>query len=209
VQETRDISPVYATGGLDRELRQAEIITGLRQYSYDPVAGEGVEVPHPYVIVLSQDCDLLWDFEARGKQEPPHLNGVLLLEIWLGSEKGSRLPGSDVWKRIKQNKDDRYHFLEAAPPTLDLVNSGLPEMVVDFKRYFTLPPEEIYRQFALGAQGAVRRCRLEMPYREHLQSRAGFYIQRVMLPVDHISTDKEPFKASAPTLLAAAPARKD
>jgi hypothetical protein len=33
-----------------------------------------------------------------------------------------------------------------------------------------------------------------MPYREHLQSRAGFYFQRVMLPVDHVSADQGPFK---------------
>lgn len=193
MSETRETSPVYATAGLDRELRQGEIITGLSQYAPDFTSGELeiVTTEHPYSVVLSQDCDLLWDFEAREKGDPPLLNGVLLYELWAGSEKSARLPGSDVWKRIKQNKDDRYHFLEAVPAALDLPGLGLPELVVDFKRYFTLAPGEIYRQVSAGE--TLRRCRLQMPYREHLQCRAGFYFQRVMLPVDHISVDNTPF----------------
>jgi hypothetical protein len=57
-------------------------------------------------------------------------------------------------------------------------------MMLDFKRCFSLPAKEIYRQTALP-DGAKRRCRLEMPYREHLQSRAAFYLQRVTLLLPH------------------------
>jgi hypothetical protein len=46
-----------------REIRQAEIITDLAQYTYDPEEG-AVETLHKFAIVLSQDCDLLWDYEA-------------------------------------------------------------------------------------------------------------------------------------------------
>ncbi len=93
--------------------------------------------------------------------------------------------GRDIFKRIRQNKDDRYHFLEAIPPELDRQRQGLPQLIVDFRKYFTLPSDEIFRQCSFSKNPAMRRCRLEMPYREHLQSRAAFYLQRVMLPLDH------------------------
>jgi hypothetical protein len=43
--------------------------------------------------------------------------------------------------------------------------------------------EDVYQQIEAGL--AVRRSRLEVPYREHLQCRAAFYFQRVTLPTPH------------------------
>jgi hypothetical protein len=37
----------------------------------------------------------------------------------------------------------------------------------------------------LSQNGAQRRCRLLVPYREHLQSRLAFYLQRVAIPEPH------------------------
>src|ERR1700731_1838495 len=51
---------------------------------------------------------------------------------------------------------------------------GLPDMMLDFKSCFTLLVKEIYRQSTI-AGGAKRWCRLEMPYREHLQSRGVLF----------------------------------
>jgi hypothetical protein len=83
-----------------------------------------------------------------------------------------KLPtGGQFWNRVVQNRDDRYHYLEEIPKEFDLVAEGIPALVIDFKRCFTIPARELYRQCTLG-HGARRRCRLEMPYREHLQSRA-------------------------------------
>jgi hypothetical protein len=63
-------------------------------------------------------------------------------------------------------------------------------MILDFKRCFTLPAHDIYRQINPSAGGSARRrSRLEMPYREHLQSRAAFYLQRVTLPLPHILSE--------------------
>src|SRR5262249_16344710 len=133
---------------------------------------------------LSQDCDLLWDYEAVAKAEPTELNGVLIYELEPAEKAREKIRGKDIWKRMRQNKDERYHFLEAVPPALDLCGEGLPDMMLDFKRCFSLPAKEIYRQMS-QADGAKRRCRLEMPYREHLQSRAAFYLQRVTLLLPH------------------------
>ena len=80
--------PPYTTADLDGELRQSEIITGLVQYTYDPVTNESIETPHDYAIVLSQDCDLLRDFEAQNDGRPLVLNGVLLFELEPGTFRG-------------------------------------------------------------------------------------------------------------------------
>jgi hypothetical protein len=180
---SREQSPIYTILDMAREIRQAEIITDLAQYTYDPEEG-AVETLHKFAIVLSQDCDLLWDYEAAAKSEPAELNGVLVYELETAEDARTKINGRDIWKRMRQNKDERYHFLELVPATLDLLGQGLPDMMIDFKRCFTLPAKEIYRQTKIDG-GARRRCRLEMPYREHLQARAAFYLQRVTLLLSH------------------------
>lgn len=181
---TRDQSPIYTIAELDRELRQSEIITNLRQFTYDPIGG-AAEIVHPYTIVLTQDCDLLQDFVGRAKGDPPDLNGILIYELDPAQQVLGALAGKDIRRRVKQNRDERYHVFEAVPPNFDLLNAGLPELVLDFKKVFTLSADEIYRQCQIENDGAKRRCRLDMPYREHLQSRAAYYLQRVMLPLPH------------------------
>lgn len=135
---------------------------------------------HYFAIILSQGCDLLWDYEAAAKGESAELNGVLVYELEPAEKARAKIKGKDIWKRIRQNKDERYHFLEAAPAALDLCREGLPDLMLDFKRCFSLPAKEIYRQTA-QPNAAKRRCRLEMPYREHLQG----YLQRVTLLLPH------------------------
>lgn len=185
-EPTRDQSPIYTVTELGRELRQAEIISDLWQYGYDPVKNLSIEFKHPYAIVMTQDCDLLQDFERTQSGKPRQLNGVLFYEALLAEIVKAE---SSAWKRITQNKEDRFQFLESVPVALDTAGVGLPEMVIDFKKYFTIPANEVYRQCLLhGPQDAKRRCRLEMPYREHLQGRAAFYMQRVMLPLGHQSS---------------------
>jgi hypothetical protein len=110
------------------------------------------------------------------------------------------IKGND-WRRVTRNKDDRRHFLERVPSNTDHLSEGIPPLVVDFKRYFTIPHRELIRQCGIG-HGARRRCRLEAPYREHFQSRLSYYLQRVMLPLDHqkdTNEDPAPAKAGAAT----------
>jgi hypothetical protein len=132
---------------------------------------------------MSQDCDLLWDFEARLEQKTRELTGVLLYEAEPTGQVRARLPGGDILRRIQRHAEERYHLLPAVPPEQDLLGHGLPEMIVDFRRYFTVSPDELYRQLSTTDDDrAKRRCRLDMPYREHLQVRAAYYFQRVGLP---------------------------
>ena len=186
-EPTRPESPVYAVSGLSGEFRQGEVITHAAQYVYDPVSGRASELYQDYVVVASQDCDLLWDYRSLQSGARGDMNGLLLYEAEEALSVKNRMHSQkqqDLWRRVQGNRDDRYHYMEEVPKALDLASEGLPALVIDFKRYFAMPAAELYRQCALG-HGAMRRCRLEAPYREHFQSRAAFYLQRVGLPLSH------------------------
>lgn len=174
-------------------LRQGELITGLAQVRLglatigsDQLKGER-EI-HPYAIVLSQDCDLDQDWKVRQSgesREAQLLPSVLFAQVHEASLLRGRVGASDIWKRVRQNKDERYHFLQAIPSQEDAEGRGLSELGIDFKRYFTLSTDEVYKQVE---DEAHRRCRLVSPYLEHLSTRFCYYQFRVALPLDHQST---------------------
>lgn len=167
----------------DRELRQGEIIAGLTQWVFDPKEGVVNDQVHAYAVVASQDCDLLQDFDGRNAGAASQLNGVLLYEARPAGEVRAEIKGSDIWKRIRQNKDERYHALGGSGAYPNAEGIPLPDLIVDFRRFFTLSATEIHRQIIENQ--AHRWCRLEMPFREHFQARAAFYLLRVGLPFQH------------------------
>lgn len=183
---------VYAASAVEGAMRQGEILSGIVQAKITVGAAlAGDEVPidkvlHPYVMVASQDCDLDLDFKARqGTVKPDKkIPNVLFCEVESAEKLKGDLQRADLWERIKINKDERYHFLQRAAPTQDALGEGLPELGIDFKRYFTIPMEELYLQLRSHAK---RRCRLLSPYLEHLATRFCYYQCRVALPAEHES----------------------
>jgi hypothetical protein len=194
---------VHTIDGIENELRQAEIITNLTQFAFDPVNNERVDTVQPYSIILSQDCDLLRDFEDQ-QQPSTAINGVLVFELQeAGAAKANlRSMGREYWRSIERDGESRYHLLSAVPPELDRQNVGLPELIIDFRRFYSLPPTEIYRQVTMEG-GAKRRCRVESPFREHLQNRLGAYLQRVALPDTREPVQAQPAMLDLPTVAAA------
>jgi hypothetical protein len=191
VQET----PIYARSSLDDPLRQGEIVSDLRQFPLDP-DNMDVEKPflkpihHPFAIIVSQDCDLDWDFRARQSLDPKQrhklLPNILFCMVATAEELRGRADiNAGLWKGIRSNKDERYHFLQRTEPVWDTLNQGLPELGIDFKRYFTIPTNEVY--FQLEKSIAKRRCRLVSPYLEHFSTRFVYFLSRVALPEDHFS----------------------
>lgn len=184
-------------------LCQGEIISHLTQpvpiFNASPTEDDASpyevdEKIHPWAIVMSQDCDLAQDCQAaqaRGKQGTI-LPNILFCEIKTAEQEISDIARSDAkaaqsqkWKRICQNLESRFHFLERAEPQQDAAAEGLQEFVIDFKRYFTLPPEEVYRQLNRG--DAKKRSVLHSPYLEHLAHRFHAFQSRVALDEDHSS----------------------
>ena len=98
-------------------LRQGEILSHLTQIKLD-VSSLGHDMPvvvrveHPYAIVITQDCDLDWDFRARegdGKEEKL-VPSVLLCQMMTAAElRGSEGMNSSRWSNVKINKNERYH----------------------------------------------------------------------------------------------------
>lgn len=188
---------VVAPGG-ERPLRQGEILARVVVLRVDPATLgtddlqiERVEIP--FALILTQDCDLEQDYSVRfgrsGSGTDKLLPGILLTEVNTAEDTFARIAAGNQkqWNRlaIQSNRNPRFHFLQRVESGCDRLNEGLPELTIDFKRYFTIPPDELYRRVELGE--AVRRCALVSPYLEHLGQRFAAYLSRVGLPTDHAS----------------------
>ncbi len=208
---------IYRPSEVYGPLRQGEILSDLTRFRVDPssLAPTGVRValhvsrpseysPHitatstestpavlkvdyPFVVVVSQDCDLT----QRGQPNAPDLvfPTVLLLEVTTAASLRGKVLKSETWNMVKSNREERHHFLQAVAKEQDTLGDGLPELGLDFKRYMGVPTDELYRLIEIGM--VRRRCVLNSPYMEHLCSRFGNYLNRVALPEPHFSVPAE------------------
>ena len=184
--------------GSQTSIRQCAILTGLsrRAFVLETIGTpqEVVEVVTvDYAVVLTQDCDLEQDYRVRFTTPTPESDKlipcVFLVEAYVAQDICARIADSSrkKWDRlnIEANKNERFHFLQKVDTDADRLNQGLPELVLDFKRYFTLPTDELYRRIDVGQ--TRRRTLLASPYLEHLSGRFAYYLSRVGLPTDHLS----------------------
>lgn len=186
---------IYEKAPSSGPLRQGEIVSNLVQtiVAVDKIGSDELDVipvPHPYAVVVSQDCDLDWDWHERVRggdgSAAKLMSSVLFCEVFTAMEVRERPEvNSSAWNFIKTNRDIRYQFLQKAEPDLDLLADGLPEMVVDFKRYFAIPVDEIYARIDAGE--LRRRCCFQAPYLQHLATRFYCYQARIALPEQHFS----------------------
>lgn len=196
--------PKYIPSEPSGAIRQGEIISGLIVTRIDPTTmfqeePDFIPEQHPYVIVVSQDCDLDWDYKARLpenvkdlKQRHKILPNILFCMMTTARQLRDRdndIPkdkemNSNAWDQIRINKHERYHFFESIDSGLDSRREGIPELGVDFKRYFSVSTDEVYTQLN---QNALQRCRLNSPYLEHFSTRFCYYQFRIALPGDYRS----------------------
>lgn len=186
------VPPIYAPSQTG-SLRQGELVSGVVEFKRVIGSGQSTvqtEVKgliHPYAMVLTQDCDLVWDYQARQEASSAHklLPNILFCEVMeADSFKQERAEiNSSIWQRIKTNKDERYQFLEAIPQTSDLQTNGIPDLCIDFKRYFCVAADDVYWQIANNQ--VSRHSQLVSPYSEHLVSRFFYFQSRIGLPRDH------------------------
>ena len=192
----------YEKSSLDTALRQGELLSNVIELAIDSdtMFSQSLNFArkrHPFAIIVSQDCDLDWDFKARGNQSQEHkkIPNVLLCEIMLASDLARLIvtqidnvkdtKKSRTWAKVKQNKDERYHFFEKIDESEDLQNEDIAELGIDFKRYFTVPTAELYKRMERGE--TLRRCRLLSPYMEHLSTRFAYFQSRIALPEEYFS----------------------
>jgi hypothetical protein len=193
------MSKIYTREESKEQLRQGEFITGIVQPSVKSfvVVGEKninaeiSRVEHKYSVIISQDCDLQKDFNClntspEGENFTNRLNAVLICPIIEAEILRSRAGIiSSQWSKIKTNQEPRYHFFEAIPEEVDLLDEGLPELTADFKHVFGLHSDYLY--WLIKDRTAFRRTKLVSPYLEHFIQRFYFYQSRIALPEHHKS----------------------
>lgn len=171
-------------------IRQGEIFSNLPQSKLDLQSLDEDEYivnleTHPFAIIISQDCDLIWDFNAR-QESPPPMAGRLLPNVLVcmaieeASLRASHELKSNQWRRIRSNNDERYQVLEEVEQGEDATGVGFQALCTDFKLYFTVPTEELYARIETGE--VIRRCRLASPYLEHFIGRFSNFQSRIALP---------------------------
>ncbi|PSB51384.1 hypothetical protein [Chamaesiphon polymorphus] len=186
---------IYQSSIKNTPFRQGEILTDIFQYY--PIANEieldntelsFVNILHPYVIVVTQDCDLDWDYQARISDNRPDklLNSIILCEVATAQEvRGTAEMNSKEWNLVSSQRHERYYFFEKIPKEFELEKEGLPELTADFKRIFGIEAAILYRQLELGM--AKRRSVLSSPYLEHFSRRYHSFQGRVALPYQYES----------------------
>ena len=142
----------------------------------------------PYVIVLTQECDLEQDLSNRRNDKRDNddkfLQSILLAPAYLATdfkagthlEKDLKLRmqkfNSTNWPRVTKNHEYRYHRLPGE------LNLQIPELVIDFKHYCTLPrfvvDDEYMTQHYLASISPL--------FRENLSVRFAQYLSRIGLP---------------------------
>ncbi len=167
---------------------QGEIFSNVFQFrlKIESITGTNLEIErdiHDYVIVLSQDCDLEQDFHRP--LEKRQLKDILFCSVKTAADLATRINNSNIWQRVSQNKDERYHFLQTVPISADLEEIGLPELGIDFKNYFTIPATEFYKRLEIGE--IKRRTVPLSPYMEQISDRFTYFLGRVALPQPHSS----------------------
>ncbi len=146
-------------------------------------------ITFPLVVVLTQDCDLVWDFKfrygrTRFKTQDKLLLSVLVAPLYNAKlvYLGDHLSELDIQmqiidkdkspgKNLRKNQNPRYHYVEF-PDDTPIVTS-----IIDFKHYFSVNiiylKKEKKRDFV---------CRLPPLYREDLSQRYASFLARIALP---------------------------
>jgi hypothetical protein len=186
-------------------LRQGELLSPVwehRPLSPPTEIGEGESVPvlpvfHAMMVVITPDCDLIWDFharfitdEARECYEPEaenidaHASGlphILLCDAYDENDVREQVQESRLRKLIRSNGHERYHYF---PAVSEVAGKELevPELYLDFKKPVAFATTQLYAGMRGG--GVVRVARLMMAYRHDLVQRFTSFQGRVAIPAE-------------------------
>lgn len=174
-------------------LQQGQVLRNL--YEFVPTgltAPDGTaqvtRVEHPLVVVMSPECDLISDYEARSASPTSNVSqpqpGANLLEhiqcCKLFEEIDIRRPhglNSAAWSFVKTNRHERYHMI--APSVLGRPDNA-PPLYLDFKRVLSVSTAYLY-QF-LNAGGVELDKVIKPPWIHQLIQRCYGFQARVCVP---------------------------
>jgi hypothetical protein len=145
------------------------------------------KISFPYTICLNQECDLLNDYNDIANKDHSLIHlafaPAFLFELYLsGIHWGGLFKAGDpqkrdssIVKKIMENEIPRYHYLR-------FDGTDMPEMIIDFKHFFTINKEEVYGQIS------KRVCSFDDLFREKISQRFSNYISRIGLPEPNLIT---------------------
>ncbi len=175
-------------------INQGDIIKNVEYIEYIKEEGSIIEassIVFPYVIVLTQSCDLVQDANARrmnreNKNENVNQDKYLIstmvapLYNFEDFRKGEHLIQLDLrmqvmpsakCRNISSNEDKRYHFIKFGSDT------KLADCVIDFKHYFTCNVSYLNL-----LKESNYECSIDPLYRELIVQRFSNFLSRIGLP---------------------------
>ncbi len=182
----------YCTPASGNVLLQGEILQGVFEIRPDVSRGDTLprnltelelrRYDYPYCIVVTNDCDLDWDYRAFRNEISRPESKLLMHVLFCPLETRERLRAGGVlnsgtYRRARSNTDVRWHCFREAP-----VDGGesVPELIADFKSIFGLPVDYVY---ALLRHPDVKRlAQVPTPYMQHFMQRFYFWQSRIALP---------------------------
>lgn len=174
-------------------ISQGDIYKDVEFIEY-AIEKEGVveisKIIFPFVVVLTQDCDLNQDYTVRWARKETsnhdkklfsvivaplynfeHFNfGNHLSELKMSMTKIKK-QGRTALNNLKKNLTPRYHYLEF-PDNVPIVSS-----VIDFKHYFTVNVEYLKKH---KKNNFI--CQIGTLYREDVSQRFSSFLSRIGLP---------------------------
>lgn len=181
-------------------IQQGDILADV-EYIESVTEEDGVisvsKIIFPLAIVLTQDCDLTWDFasrcpETQATNQDKYLFSAIVAPLYNYehfvdgqhlSELGqkmitiSRKTTKTDNKNLRQNETPRYHYLEF-DASVPIVNS-----VIDFKHYFTVNINQLQKH-----KKSHYVCSVSELFRERISQRFANYLSRIGLP-DAVKND--------------------
>lgn len=167
---------------------QGDILRDVAFRLVDDIDNSVKEFKFPYLVVITQDCDLenskydlvppqlpfsnnqflpnvmfLPAFPAESVREGKHLENLFQVTQ-------NRID-KDLWKPIIKNHNERYHFLN------NYIDYQIPELIIDFKTYFTLPTKYFKQIYKINYLATINEL-----FREELSQRFSMYLARIATP---------------------------
>lgn len=155
--------------------------------SYSAEELKVVDITFPFVVVLSQDCDLMQYFDVKNRTKKDgvfnqYLSNVLIAPCYYKNDfkSGENLSflninqtsrSSDQMKLINQEREPRYHYIEADGEL------KIPELYIDFKVYYTVQPDDLFSSYKECYIATINAL-----FRERITQRYTNYISRIGLP---------------------------
>lgn len=168
---------------------QGDILKDFKFNTIKSDDSEVVEYYFPFIIILSQDCDLQYgllvssDLSHGPITSTQYLHNIIFVPAFPvdAVKSGEHLLSlfniiqdkldSKQFKLIKKNRNERYHYL------INDLDLQIPELLIDFKAYYTLSQEYFSAKHKPSYVATINEL-----FRERLSQRFSNYINRIGVP---------------------------